>query len=242
MDRLDRLTQRLIDEMDRQTDLPSRDCLGPALLEGYARGRVDPPTRERVEAHLDQCLTCVNRYVELRDDLRGIAAPERVSPVLKQTLARLISGERLERFPTRVAGSLRRAFVFRVPAWAVAAVAAGIMVITWTVAHNLQRPDAPAEWPVDFSRPGQLTPMLQQMPRTVSGVVSSIRDATSQDVEAHIISLKETSGATYVLFAWGRPTVSPGDSVEVDGIFTGATGSAGTPVYQGVATQLRRAR
>ena len=242
MERLERLTQRLIDELDRQTDLPSRDCLGPALLERYATGGVDPPTRERVEAHLDQCLTCVNRYVELRDDLRGIAAPERVSPALRQTLEKLIGGERRERFPTRVAGSLRRAFIFRVPAWSVAAVAAGIMVITWTVVSNLQRPGAPAEWPVDFSRPGQLTPMHRQMPLTVSGVVSSIRDATSQGVEAHIISLKETSGATYVLFAWGRPTVSPGDSVEVDGIFTGATGSAGTPVYQGVATQLRRAR
>jgi len=242
VDRLDRLTQRLIDEMDQQTDRVARDCLGLVLLERYATGGVDPPTRERVEAHLDQCLTCVNRYVELRDDLQGIAAPERVSPVLREKLDRLISGERRERFPTRAAGRLRRAFVFRVPAWGVAAVAAGIMVITWTVVSNLQRPGAPVQWPVDFSSPGQLTPLHRQMPRTVSGVVSSIRDTTSQGVEAHIISLKETSGATYVLFAWGRPTVSPGDSVEVDGIFTGATGSAGTPVYQGVATQLRRAR
>jgi len=228
--------------MDQQTDLPSRDCLGLALLERFATGGVDPPTQERVEAHLDECLACMNRYVELRDDLQGIAQPEPASPMLREKLERLIGGERRERFPMRVAGGLRRACVFRVPAWAVAAVAAGIMVITWTVASNLQRPGAPVEWPVDFSSPGQLMPLNRQVPRKVSGVVSSIRDATSNGVEAHIVSLKDTSGATYVLFAWGRPTVDPGDSVEVDGIFTSATQSAGTQVYQGVATQVRRAR
>jgi len=120
-------------------------------------------------------------------------------------------------------------------------VAAGIMVITWTVAHNLQRPGAPGPWPVDFSSPGQLVPMNQE-PRTVSGVVSSIRDATSDGIEAHIVTLKDPAGATYVLFAWGRPTVGPGDSVEVDGIFTTAKQGAGTPDYEGVATRLRRAR
>ena len=240
MDRLDRLTQRLIDEMEQQTNLPSRDCLGVALLERFATGDVDPPTRERVEAHLDECLTCVHRYVELRDDLHALAAPEPVSPRLRQTLERLIE-DRRERFPSRVGGRLRRAFVFRVPGWAVVGVAAGIMVITWAVAHNLQRPGAPGPWPIDFSSPGQLVPMNQE-PRTVSGVVSSIRDATSDGIEAYIVSLKDPSGATYVLFAWGRPTVGPGDSVEVDGIFTRATQSAGTPEYQGVATRLRRAR
>src|SRR5262245_6025587 len=228
--------------MDRQTDRASRDCLELTLLERFATGDVDLPTRERVEAHLDECLTCVDRYVELRDDLQAIAAPEPVSPRLRQTLERLIGDDRREGFPARVVGRLRRAFVFRVPAWAAVGVAAGIMVITWTLAHNLQRPGAPAPWPVDFSSPGQLMPMNRQEPRKVSGIVSSIRDATSNGVEAHIVSLKDTSGATYVLFAWGRPTVGPGDSVEVDGIFTGATESAGTPVYQGVATRLRRAR
>ena len=84
--------------------------------------------------------------------------------------------------------------------------------------------------------------MHRQAPRTVSGVVNSIRDATSNGVEAHIVSLKDTAGASYILFAWGRPTVGPGDSVEIDGIFTSGTQSAGLPVYQGVATQLRRAR
>jgi hypothetical protein len=195
-----------------------------------------------VERHLDECLACVNRYVELRDDLQGIAAPEPVTPALRHKLDRLIGRERRERFPARLVGGLRRACVLRVPAWAVVGLAAGIMLITWAVAYNFQRSGAPVEWPVDFSSPGQLIPMYRQVPRTVSGVVNSIRDATSNGVEAHIVSVKDTSGATYVLFAWGPPTVSPVDSVEIDGIFARATQSAGPPVYQGVATQLRRAR
>jgi hypothetical protein len=229
-------------EMNQPTHLPSGDCLELVQLERFATGGLAPATRQRVETHLDECLTCVNRYVELRDDLHGIAAPEPVSPALSQKLDRLIGGERRARFPTRLVGSLRRACVLRVPVWAAVGVAAGIMLVTWTVAYHFQRPGVPVEWPADFSSPGQLMPMNRQVPRRVSGVVSSIRDATSNGVEAHIVSVKDTSGATYVLFAWGRPTVAPGDSVEIDGIFTRATQGAGTPVYQGVATQLRRAR
>ena len=57
-----------------------------------------------------------------------------------------------------------------------------------------------------------------------------------------MVSLKDPSGATYVIFAWGQPTVRLGDSVEAEGIFTSAAQSAGLPVYEGVATQLRRVR
>lgn len=241
MDRLDRLTQRLLEDLDREADLPSSQCLGLALLGEFATGALEPPARGRVEAHLNACLTCLDRFVELRDHLHGIAAPGRVSPMLARNLDTLLGREPAKGFWTRLVEGLRRALVFRVPAWAVAGMAV-LMLITWAAAHKFQRSGAAVEWPVDFSRPGQLTPMHRQVPRTVSGVVSSIRDATSNGVEAHVVSLKDTAGATYVLFAWGRPTVRLGDSVEIDGIFTSATQSAGMPVYQGVATQLRRAR
>ncbi len=241
MDRLDRLTQRLLEDLDRAADLPSRQCLGLALLGELATGTLAPLARERAETHLNDCLACLDRFVELRDQLHGIAAPEPVSPLLARNLDTLLSREPGESFWTRLMECLRRALVFRVPAWAIAGMAA-LMLITWVGAHKLQKPDATVEWPVDFSSPGQLTPAHRQVPRTVSGVVSSIRDATSNGVEAHVVSLRDTSGAIYVLFAWGPPTVRLGDSVEIDGIFTSATQSAGLPVYQGVVTQLRRAR
>lgn len=243
MDRLDRLTERLLGDLDRQVDPPADRCFGLDLLGRFATGNLDRLDRERVEAHLDDCLACLDRFVELRDQLHGIGAPGPVSPLLARKLDSLVGKEPGERFPGArgLVESLRRAFVFRVPAWAVAGMAI-LMLITWAAAYKFQRPGVGIEWPVDFSSPGQLTPTHRQAPRTVSGIVSSIRDATSNGVEAHVVSVKDPSGATYVLFAWGRPTVGPGDSVEIDGIFTGATQSAGKPVYQGVATQLRRAR
>jgi hypothetical protein len=153
----------------------------------------------------------------------------------------LIGREPREGFWTRIAEVLRRASVVKVPAWAAAGMAA-LVLITWVGAQKLQRPDQTIEWPVDFSSRGQLTPTHRQTPRTVSGVVSSLRDATTNGIEAHVVSLKDASGTTYVLFAWGQPTVHLGESVEADGIFTSTTQSAGPTVYQGVAIQLRRAR
>ena len=241
MDRLDRLTQRLLEDLDRRADLPSDRCLELTLLQHLARGTLGALERERAEAHLKDCLVCLNRFVELRDDLLGVATPGSVSPHLARHLDSLIGPGSRERSGTRVKERLRRAFVFRVPAWAVAGMAA-LALITWVAASKVQRPMATIEWPVDFSSPGQLTPTHRQVPRTVSGVVSSIRDATSNGVEAHLVSLKDTSGATYLLFAWGQPTVRLGDSVEADGIFTSATQRAGLPVYQGVATRLRPTR
>ena len=234
MDRLDRLTERLVDDLNRQAAPPS-GCVEPTLLERFVTGRVDAQARERVNAHLDACLACLNRFVELRDDLNAIAAPGRVSPRLRNSLATLLRGEGR-------GGFLRRAFAWRVPAWAVAG-AAAVLLLTWVAVARYQRPGGSVEWPFpDTSSPARLTPAHSQTARTVSGVVSSVRDATSNGVEAHVVSLRDASGATYVLFAWGRPTVKAGESVEIDGIFGGASQSAGHPVYQGMATAVRRAR
>jgi hypothetical protein len=235
------LTQRLVEDLDRGTLLPSDRCLEPGLLEQFARDALGPVDRERAEAHLGDCLTCLDRLVELRDHLQGIATCGPVSPRLARTLDTLIGRELKVRSWTRIEEALRRASVFKVPAWAVAGMAT-LVLITWVGAHKLQRPDQTIEWPVDFSSPGKLSPTHRQTPRTVSGVVSSLRDATTNGIEAHVVSLKDTSGATYVLFAWGQPTVHLGDSVEADGIFSGVAQSAGLPVYQGVAIQFRRGR
>ena len=244
MDHLDGLTGRLVEDLDRRASpsLESSSCPGLQLLEQFATGRLDPPARAGVDRHLDGCLTCLNRFVELRDYLQGLAAPEPVSPRLARHLDDLIGRAPGKRWVPRIIDALRRALVFRVPAWAVAAAAAALLV-TWTAAHRLQAPGTGVEWP--FAEPtgsAQLRPAHSEATRTITGVVSSTRDATSNGVEAYIMSLKDASGATYVLFTWGRPTVRPGDAVEIDGVFTGATQSSGPPVYQGVVTQLRRAR
>jgi hypothetical protein len=244
LDHLDGLTGRLVEDLDRRADSPleSSSCPGLRLLEQLVTGKLDPPTRERVDRHLGDCLTCLNRFVELRDYLQGVAAPEPVSPRLAGHLEHLISRAPAKRWTTRITDTLRRAMIFRVPAWAVAAAAAALL-LTWTAAHKLQGPGSGVEWPFAAPTTGsaRLKPAHSESAR-VTGVVSSTRDATSNGVEAYVVSLKDASGATYVLFTWGPRTVRPGDAVEIDAIFTGAKQSSGPPVYQGVVTQLRRVR
>jgi hypothetical protein len=240
LDRLDRLTERLLESLDRQ-----QPCLGWPVLDQLATGKIDIPAREGAEAHLEECLACLHRFLELRDHVHGFRAPSEVSPRLVAALDRLIGKEPGGRsLAAGLAQRLRRALVFRVPAWTVAAMAAAIL-ITWVAVENLSGPAGRVEWPAgvpDPTAPRRLTPADRQATRTVSGVVSTIRDATSGGIEAHVVSLEDARGTTYVLFAWGRPTVSPGDAVEIDGIFTVISHSAGQPTYQGIATGLRKAK
>jgi hypothetical protein len=80
-----------------------------------------------------------------------------------------------------------------------------------------------------------LTPL--EMPgaeiRTVTGRIESIRDASEADVVAHVLRIREASGATYVLFAWGRPAAQAGDTVRVDGSFVRMENEP--PTYRGLA-------
>jgi hypothetical protein len=122
---------------------------------------------------------------------------------------------------------------------------AAAILITWVAVENLSGPAGRVEWPAgvpDPTAPRRLTPADRQATRTVSGVVSTIRDATSGGIEAHVVSLEDAQGTTYVLFAWGRPTVGPGDAVEIDGIFTVTSQGAGKLTYQGIAAGLRKAK
>jgi len=201
LERLDQLTRGLLDRLERDAD-------------GHPFSASD--------AHLDECLICLNRFVELRDLRHGVAEPAR---------------------PARLVASVRRALRVRIPAWAVAGMAAGLVLFTWVATQHLQWPVAGVEWPAPGpAGPDRLRPAHRQNTRTISGIVSSVRDATSNGVEAHVLSLKEASGATYLLFTWGRPTVRPGDAVEIDALFAAAAPGADPAVYQGVVTEVRRAK
>jgi predicted anti-sigma-YlaC factor YlaD len=228
-DPLDRLTDRLLNELDRRGDAPAAGCLGRVLVGQRLAGRLDGPTQARVDAHLETCLACLDTFVEIRDHLQGLADPQPVSPTLRRVLDELVADAPRPRRQSESRERFRRLVTVRFPAWAVAGVAAAV-ILTWGIAHYVER------------APERLTPAHTQTTRTVSGVVSSVRDATSNGVDAHVVSLTDRSGATYVLFAWGRPTVHAGEAVEIEGIFASAKDTGGQPVYQGVATAMRRAR
>jgi hypothetical protein len=222
LDRLDRLTARLLEDLERE-----------------ASEHQHPDS----EAHLNDCLACLNRSVEIRDALHGIAAPEPVSPRLTRRLDQLLGRAPAETFPRRVLENVRRALVFRVPAWAVAGMAVVLVAITWAATQHVYGPALGVRWPLpDSTRLERLSPAHQEDARTVSGVVSSIRDATSNGVDAHVLTVRDASGATYVLFTWGTPTVKPGDAVEIQALFTSVAQGAGPVVRQGIVMELRRAR
>ena len=221
MDRLDQLTHGLLDRLDRDAD-------------GHPFSASD--------AHLDECLICLDRFVELRDALHGVATPAPVSPRLATRLEQLLGRTPAVPLPVRLVARVRRALDVRIPVWAVTGIAAAVVLLTWGTAHYASRP-IETEWPVPSpTEPDRLRPAHRQSTRTVWGVVSSIRDATSNGVEAHVLSLKDASGATYLLFTWGRPTVRPGDAVEIEALFAAAAPGADPAVYQGVVTEVRRAK
>jgi hypothetical protein len=94
LDHLDGLTERLVGDLDRRADLPLESCPGLPLLEQLAAGRLNPRAREPVDRHLHDCLTYLNRFIELRDFLEGVG----------------------RRWGARIIDTLRRALIFRVPA------------------------------------------------------------------------------------------------------------------------------
>jgi len=238
VDRLDRLTERLIGDLDRHAESPASACVELAVLGERAAGGLTSAAQARVDAHLDECLACLNAFIEVRDLLQGVAAPAPASAGLRRTLDELIGEASSPRVWRRVVDALRRPLVLRVPAWTAAAAAVAGLLLTWVTLQTVGRPGGT----VDSPSVDRLAPANARTERTIAGVVGSVRDATSNGVDAHVVSVTDASGATYVLFAWGWPTVHAGESVEVVGIFTRADQSSGGPVYQGVATALRRTR
>jgi hypothetical protein len=242
VDRFDELTQRLLADLDRQGDRPAGpDCLRPEALGQIVAGSVSAQQRERIERHLDECSVCLDRLLEIRADIQAIMAPGRVSPRLARTLERLLGGPPRS-LPARLAGRVRGVLALRIPVWTVAGVAAAVL-LTWMALDRFQRPFMPVPAPIQVRDPtDRLTPAHARTQRKVSGTVSAVRDATSNGVEAHIVDLEDSSGASYILFTWGRPQIRPGDAVEVDAILTAGTQTVGRPVHQGLATALRKVR
>lgn len=199
--------------------------------------------REQAEGHLDGCLVCLNRLIEVQSDLQAIQAREDVTPGLVRRLEQLLGARPRPPLATRSFDSIRSALAFKIPVWSAAGVAAAIL-LAWIVGDRLHRVRISPPSPVAIIDPtDRLEPAASQVQHTVSGVVSSVRDATTNGVAAHVVDLRDQAGATYVFFTWGAPTIAPGDEVEIRGIITTAAQTErGRPSYQGVATAFRKVR
>jgi S1-C subfamily serine protease len=131
MDRFERLATRLIQELDRQANPPSSDCLPGALLERYLADDVDSSARARIDAHLEQCLVCLSGLVDLRDLLDGLKAPGTVSERVAVRLDELTRAP--VPLPSRIARFVSRALAIRIPAgWMLVPVTAAA-ILTWPI-------------------------------------------------------------------------------------------------------------
>ena len=263
MDRLERLTQRLAEELDQQ-DARSvgADCITPAILEAFVSGTLDEERRAQIDSHLDSCLSCLNRFVAFRDSLQGLAAPGAASPRLRGKLGQLIDGET---GPSQIGlgGRIRAVFAMRIPIGVAAAGAAIAVFVTWVVTSSI---DNRTPRPAEQGRP-LLTPLREEtgklpealripggapvtVPRrqgtgevkrgTVTGIVTQVRDAKFEGMEAHLVMVRDATGSQYTFFAWGPPTAREGDSVRVDGTFQKVSKGEGPSIYRGVAITVRR--
>lgn len=155
MDRLDRLGQRLTERLSQKADRPEAGaCLSLVALEQLIRGELGDQARMRIDSHLDSCLVCLNKFVEMRDYFHGLAAPGKISPRLRSKLGELIGTPSGPPFWAWLSDTIRRAFLFRIPAaWLVGASATAAM-LTWIIVGlgyhfvGLPRPDPS---PVFFS-------------------------------------------------------------------------------------------
>jgi len=131
VDRFERLSDRLIQDLDRQPDLLLGDCLPVTLLERYLTGDIDEPSRTRVDAHLERCLVCLNSLVDLRGLLQGLKAPGTVSERLGARLNELM--QKPAPLRSRIAEFIPRALAIRIPVgWMLAPVTVAA-ILTWMI-------------------------------------------------------------------------------------------------------------
>jgi len=131
MDRFDRLARRLTQDLDRQSDRPSSECLPVKLLERYLASGLDGPTRAQTDAHLEQCLFCLNELVSLRDLLDGLGNPGPVSASLAATLNELMG--RPVPLRSRIASFTSRVLSFRISlGWVLAPIAVAAILV-WII-------------------------------------------------------------------------------------------------------------
>src|SRR5262249_6409881 len=148
LDRLEQLTARLQSALEREA--------------------FDHPF-DGSDAHLDACLACLDRFVELRDAVHGIAAPPRVSHRLARRLDELQGVTAADALRTRLIHGFRRASVLRLPAWAVAGLAAALVVLTWVAIPHIYHPAVGVQWALpDQTQPDPLRPAYGQEARTVT--------------------------------------------------------------------------
>lgn len=235
---MDALLDTVLEDLDRKRQQgPLPGCLSETVLEALITERLAAPVIETAHAHLRECLGCMHAYASLRR-LLELAVPEGlVDEVAVPAPVRTVQ-ERIVHFWRNTIGR-------PIPAgWALGAATAAVL-LTWmtlTVSQvGVLRPHPSGGTPGPSEMIG-LAHRGDARTATVTGTVTAIRDATSHEVEAHVVTLRDPGGATYVLFAWGPPAVRQGQSVGVRATFAQVSESESPLTYKGIAQEFLNPR
>lgn len=233
---------RLMEDLERErVGAPGPRCLSDATLEGLADGSLAQADVAAATRHLSDCLQCLHAYASLRSLLDPTDLTE------SATIAPAAGTQRVREegyFQVGWMELARRAITWRVPAgWAMATAAAAV-VMTWMISISIDRPGVfPSPGPMDpTNQPSRMTGLSDRSDgsrRTVTGTVERVQETTSAGIETYVVTVKDGSGATYIVFGWGRPSVRTGQSVQATGVFTSIGGSGSAQTYKGVASDLR---
>jgi len=236
-DRLEILSQRLVERLEKRRDSLGPQCLPVSRLEAYLTGDLSPNEWEEVKAHLDSCLSCFHATVQLDDLLRGIA--ETPKPEVK-----VASGKGFSRSGASTAWTaIRGAIEWKgSAAWGFAGALAGIIL---TVAvFNLTRYKVQ-----DIARPAntlsgipQATFRVTSPPeiQKVTGVVSVVKQSTQEGMPYHQFRMKGDDGNTYQILSWGNPAIQANDRIEVDAIVKPQPLGDTEKFYSAVAYRISR--
>ncbi len=238
-DRLEILSQRLIERLEKRRDSLGPQCLPVSRLEAYLTGDLSPDEWEEVKAHLDSCLSCFYATVQLDDLLRGIADPVTPGPGLKAA-----SGEGITRSAASIAWTaIRGAIEWKgSAAWGFAGALAGIIltVAVFNLTRNkVQDIARPAN---SFSGIPQATFRVTSPPeiQKVTGVVSVVKQSTQEGMPYHQFRMKGDDGNTYQILSWGNPAIQENDRIEVDAIVKPQPLGDTEKFYSAVAYRISR--
>lgn len=231
-----------MEDLERErVGAPGPSCLSDATLERLADGSLAQADVAAAARHLRDCLQCLHAYASLRSllDPADLTESASIAPAAGTQPAREESY-----FWVGWVELARRAVCWRVPAgWAMATAAAAV-VMTWMITFSIDRPGGfPSPSLIDpTNQPSRMTGLSDRPDgsrRTVTGIVERVQETTSAGIETYVVTVKDGSGTTYIIFGWGRPSVRTGQSVQATGVFTSIGGSGSAPTYKGVASDLR---
>src|SRR6266545_5495780 len=200
---MDELLDTVLEDLDRKRRQGRLSgCLSDILLEALITGRLALPEVETAHAHLRECLGCMHAYASLRWLLELVVPDGFVDEVAVPAPVRTVR-ERIVHFWRNTIGR-------PIPAgWALGAATAAVL-LTW-MTLTVYQVSVLRPYPSDGTpRPSEMIGLAHRgdaRTATVTGTVNAIRDATSHGVEAYVVTLRDPGGATYVLFAWGSPSV-----------------------------------